>query len=294
MAAESKSTSPPSERERERQSGSSPTVFADTSKFETESGPQTQSPPDSASQSRPESSRKQRLRKRLPIRTHHCAFCKQILLATTQDLARLPRRGGAGLDKAIILPLPSRTQEEEEEEEAMLEAEDGEGREAEAEAGAGARMREESGSRSPPRDGGSTTTTTTSDGNTPGVDKPRSENGGEKGWAQQKHYTILLSTTSLASQPTVIRRQDGFEKRFMIRCGRCRLICAYVLDRIHFPQKKGENEEGETEQDRGAEVVYILPGAVVETGEMMANTQNKVDMAEWERWEGLVGASKNG
>ena len=121
-----------------------------------------------------------------------------------------------------------------------------------------------------------------------GSGKRKGEKEKEK---EQLHYTILLSTTAPSTQPTIIRRQDGFEKRFLIRCGRCRVVCGYALDRIHFPMKKdrddGEDVEGDT-GDGGAEVVYILPGAVVETGEMIRNTENKVDMAGWARWEDLV------
>lgn len=188
-----------------------------------------------------------RTRTRLPIRTYHCSFCKQILLASTRDVARLPTRQGGGLDKAGILPLPGKT-------EAEAEGEGGEGREYEEEEEAAKK----------------------------GIGKGK----------EQAHYTILLSTTAVSTQPTIIRRQDGFEKRFLIRCGRCRVVCGYALDKIHFPLKKDKNGGGDAEgKDDGADVVYILPGAVVETGEMMRNTENKVDMTGWEKWEDHVPAT---
>ncbi|KAL4945221.1 hypothetical protein BDV06DRAFT_185182, partial [Aspergillus oleicola] len=37
----------------------------------------------------------------------------------------------------------------------------------------------------------------------------------------QAHYTILLSSSTRDKKPTLIRREDGFEKRVFLRCGRC-------------------------------------------------------------------------
>ena len=46
-------------------------------------------------------------------------------------------------------------------------------------------------------------------------------------------YSLLLSTT-LDRRPSLIRREDGFEKRWWWRCSRCRLIVGYQLDILHF------------------------------------------------------------
>src|SRR5213078_689201 len=45
---------------------------------------------------------------RIPIRTYHCPFCNQLLVASTRDvLALARRRAPPGLDAALILPLPT-------------------------------------------------------------------------------------------------------------------------------------------------------------------------------------------
>ncbi|KAL4876660.1 hypothetical protein BJY04DRAFT_222838 [Aspergillus karnatakaensis] len=114
----------------------------------------------------------------------------------------------------------------------------------------------------------------------------------------QTHYTILLSTLSRDTKPKIIARSDGFEKRFFTRCGRCRVVVGYFLDEVHFPSEGGllrRQEEVEVgvrdegvdevgEGGRGDRVVYLLPGALMET-EIMDDEEKmrKVD-AEWRLW----------
>lgn len=69
--------------------------------------------------------------------------------------------------------------------------------------------------------------------------------------------TILQNTVS-DSQPTVIRRDDGFEKRILLRCQRCNLVLGYHLDQSHF-------EDGEQEANS---VAYILPGGLLPTEDL--------------------------
>jgi hypothetical protein len=85
-------------------------------------------------------------------------------------------------------------------------------------------------------------------------------------------YTILLSTTLPDSKPVIVCREDGFERRICLRCGRCRVVVGYFLD--HATRNKSsvmgnENEnDDEDEEEGGAEedrVAYILPGALVGT-----------------------------
>ncbi|PKY04413.1 hypothetical protein P168DRAFT_343929 [Aspergillus campestris IBT 28561] len=77
------------------------------------------------------------------------------------------------------------------------------------------------------------------------------EEGGEK---KDLHTTILLSTTQPDRGSTIIRREDGFEKRRLIRCGRCRVVVGYFLDGVHFPSAsssggvKGEGVRRERER----------------------------------------------
>ncbi|KAL3457390.1 hypothetical protein BJX64DRAFT_268917 [Aspergillus heterothallicus] len=101
-----------------------------------------------------------------------------------------------------------------------------------------------------------------------------------------KHYTILLSTTIRDRKPTIIRRADGFEKRFFFRCGRCRLVMGYFLDDVHFPAEggllMGNTAEGEKEGEDRA--VYLLPGALTKTEIMSDEDKLKAVDREWSAW----------
>lgn len=77
----------------------------------------------------------------------------------------------------------------------------------------------------------------------------------------------LLLNASLDPKPIIIRREDGFEKRYIQRCSRCRLIVGYQLDKSHY--------DGYKSTGRREDVLYILPDALMSTEEM---TQGK-DMA---------------
>ncbi|RAH42799.1 uncharacterized protein BO95DRAFT_445717 [Aspergillus brunneoviolaceus CBS 621.78] len=115
---------------------------------------------------------------------------------------------------------------------------------------------------------------------------PKAENAA----AKQPHYTILLSTTIPDRKPTLVRREDGFEKRLLLRCGRCRVVVGYFLDAVHFPSteitKEAAGEDEEDDGNRRAKVVYLLPGALMETGVMEANDVEKLGAMdrEWAGW----------
>ncbi|KAL4975261.1 hypothetical protein BDW66DRAFT_137699 [Aspergillus desertorum] len=110
----------------------------------------------------------------------------------------------------------------------------------------------------------------------------------------QKHYTILLATNSRDRKPTLIRRSDGFEKRFFLRCGRCRIPVGYFLDEVHFPVSGGlkgtaaesrlDSAEGEREEEREDRAVYLLPGALMETEIMSEEEKMKAIDREWAHW----------
>lgn len=53
-----------------------------------------------------------------------------------------------------------------------------------------------------------------------------------------------------------MRREDGFEKRRLYRCGRCGVGVGYEVVR----EGEGEGREGR--------VMYLMEGGLVETGEM--------------------------
>ncbi|KAB8079368.1 hypothetical protein BDV29DRAFT_199912 [Aspergillus leporis] len=178
---------------------------------------------------------------RLPVLTHHCRFCNHLLIATTRDIASLPRRKEPAQDKSLILPLPSSSSLEEESDD--------------------------------------------EDNTSPEKSKSKI----------QKHYTILLSTTVPDRKATLVRREDGFEKRLFLRCGRCRVVVGYYLDGAHFPGTAGsvgvgDEGEGDGEREREEKVVYLLPGALMETGVMVDGDEGRLKGgdAEWRDWSSEI------
>jgi hypothetical protein len=81
---------------------------------------------------------------------------------------------------------------------------------------------------------------------------------------EQSGYTLLLTLTRDRAAK-VIAREDGFEKRVLWRCGRCKLVVGYMLDEAQYVGK----EKGKGERRRAEErFLYLLPGAVTESGEL--------------------------
>lgn len=80
-------------------------------------------------------------------------------------------------------------------------------------------------------------------------------------------FATMLSTTS-DQTPTIVRREDGFDKRYIQRCARCNVPVGYHLDWSQFPSP---SPPGET-RPAGANtsVIYILPGGFLSTDEMAA------------------------
>ncbi|KAF2805420.1 uncharacterized protein BDZ99DRAFT_368853, partial [Mytilinidion resinicola] len=71
------------------------------------------------------------------------------------------------------------------------------------------------------------------------------------------HYALLLSTV-LNKKTQIVMRTDGFEKRYLQLCGRCRLPIGYQLDWGQYGGKEGRREDA----------VYLLPGGLVSTEDM--------------------------
>ncbi|RAL07205.1 uncharacterized protein BO97DRAFT_378929, partial [Aspergillus homomorphus CBS 101889] len=198
-------------------------------------------------QNDPQTSTKEENPARLRVQTNHCRFCNHLLLATTRTISALPRRADPAKDAALVLPLPSDSERADDDEHEH-----------------------------------DTNPDPTSNQHT------QAQTAGEKA-PKQQHYTILLSTTIPDRKPTLIRREDGFEKRLFLRCGRCRVVVGYFLDPVHFVSGAGQRKQmaGEGEgPERGAKVVYLLPGALMETGVMDANDAEKLRAMdrEWVGW----------
>lgn len=85
-------------------------------------------------------------------------------------------------------------------------------------------------------------------------------------------YTTLLSLTA-DQRPTIVRKEDGFERRFCYRCSRCSLVVGYEV------QNEGdgllETNEGSSMEGLWANgvykgsVLYVMPGGLRSTEGMM-------------------------
>jgi hypothetical protein len=65
----------------------------------------------------------------------------------------------------------------------------------------------------------------------------------------------LTSAATVDEKGTVLKLEDGFEKRYAIKCARCGLLFAYQLDLGQFEESKAQN-------GRREDVVYVLAGAL--------------------------------
>lgn len=124
--------------------------------------------------------------------------------------------------------------------------------------------------------------------------------------SRETDYTILLSTLLPDRKHTIIRRTDGFEKRLLLRCGRCRVVIGYFLDDGHFKREKdqgiggagaeageikkdGEGEEEGEKAENEAKVVYLLPGALVKTEELDVDAEDvEVKLESDREWRGWL------
>lgn len=104
------------------------------------------------------------------------------------------------------------------------------------------------------------------------VPPPLSTEGGMDGASDlaakrsSPHYALLLSMT-LDRKPQIVARQDGYEKRYLQRCARCRLVVGYHLDWSQW-DGTGQNVDGEKKGGRRENVVYLLPGGFMGTEDM--------------------------
>lgn len=96
----------------------------------------------------------------------------------------------------------------------------------------------------------------------------RNDEGGSRKYLG---YSLILAMV-LDKRPVMVRREDGFEKRVLWRCGRCRLVVGYLLDEVHYHTTSTTREEGDggVGGEGRIKVVYLLPGGLVSTEEMRA------------------------
>lgn len=163
------------------------------------------------------------------IHTYHC-LCSTLLLATPYDLLRgaLPRRAPPALDRAYILPLPLPSNNT-----THLNFPRGGGGHGEG----GEEGRREDG----------------------GKDEDEEGKGEGGGGGEEVLPSLLTSHLRPGRKVVVVRREDGFEKRRVWRCGRCGVGVGYEVLR---------DERGKDDGRERGRVIYLLEGGLVETGEM--------------------------
>ncbi|KAF3198030.1 hypothetical protein TWF106_003097 [Orbilia oligospora] len=226
------------------------------------------------------------------IFTYHC-ICSHLILATTRDIFKLPCRQRPGLDGALIVPLPppprsadSENESDDNEEDDGDEDEDeddGDAREEEnEEREKGEGEGEEHGERMDiDRRSQETSSGHVTESQTSGVGQ--SYGAPPKEEPEPKDYTLLLSSIR-DRRPCVIRREDGFEKRLLWRCGRCRLIFGYqIYDEGLEELTKGEDDEinrQKKSQSNKNYYVYILPGGLTTAADMGSLTERDLQLVE--------------
>ena len=80
-------------------------------------------------------------------------------------------------------------------------------------------------------------------------------------------YTLLLSMTQ-DRKASIVRREDGFERRVLWRCGRCRLVVGYEIEGADVMDMDVDEGQGNGKEWKG-KVVYLLPGGIMSTDVMM-------------------------
>lgn len=74
---------------------------------------------------------------------------------------------------------------------------------------------------------------------------------------------LLHNALQVASEPIMLRLEDGFEKRYPQKCPRCAMTVAYRLDRSHW--------EGALQSGSRDDVLFLLPDAVATTSDMITS-----------------------
>ncbi|KAH9869061.1 hypothetical protein J1614_008138 [Plenodomus biglobosus] len=74
-----------------------------------------------------------------------------------------------------------------------------------------------------------------------------------------QHYGLLLSTRQ-DRNPEIVTSDNGFEKRYLQRCGRCGLVVGYQLDWQQFSAERAGCRD---------DCVFLLPGGFVKTSDMV-------------------------
>ncbi|KAI9714108.1 MAG: hypothetical protein M1828_001230 [Chrysothrix sp. TS-e1954] len=183
------------------------------------------------------------------LHTYHC-LCTTHLLTTSHTLSSLPRRKPPTLDRAYFLPYsrPSK------------------------------RVRHIYPQPFPEESSGSSQLYGKGSD-----DEADADAGDPRSRAERGAGTTVLHNTS-ADDAIIIRKEDGFEKRWLWRCARCDLVVGYWLG---WPESSGEEDEGQDgagevkkKEGRRPDVLFVLPSALVSTPDMVAGKAGEAITAE--------------
>lgn len=232
------------------------------------------------------------------VYTYHCAYCSNLFLASTHSFSNLPKRKDPGLDHAIIVPLPPPPKSDEESDSSSSEDDSSEDEDEPEEPEAPKAPTEVTDPDAPPPaaadfDPEKTALVEDTEVTKGGAGGPPKLTSKQR---EKDDYTLILSL-SKDRAAMIITREDGFEKRWIWRCGRCRLVTGYQLDDAHFANSsthpnamvttvgdagaddgRSEKEKRKLERKR-KRYLYILPGAVLPTEELEREvTKSEVDI----------------
>lgn len=79
-------------------------------------------------------------------------------------------------------------------------------------------------------------------------------------------YSLLLGMNQ-DKKVTIVRREDGFEKRLLWRCMRCKLVVGYEITGSDSASRDGKSRGKEGEYE--GKVVYLLPNGILGTDIMV-------------------------
>lgn len=104
--------------------------------------------------------------------------------------------------------------------------------------------------------------------------EPRGESAAEKDGSRKESkdlpaegYTLVLGMVQ-DKKVTIIRREDGFERRVLSRCSRCNVVVGYEIQGDGTAMDI-DTKEKEAEWYTG-KVMYLIPGGVMSTEVMMS------------------------
>jgi hypothetical protein len=94
-------------------------------------------------------------------------------------------------------------------------------------------------------------------------------------FASATRPSLTMQALSVDEKATILKLDDGFEKRYAVRCTRCGLAAGYQLDKSQF-------SGSESESGPRADVVYILPGGLLTTEEMREGRSMEAEIGKVE------------